>query len=74
MARLRAVVMIQPAGLAGSPADGHRLAASANASWTASSATSMSPKTRVRTATARPYSSRKTRSMSASAGESGFND
>ena len=56
MARLRAVVMIHPAGLGGSPADGHRLAASANASWTASSAMSMSPKTRVRTATARPYS------------------
>src|SRR5579859_623676 len=69
MARLRAVVMIHPAGLGGSPADGHRLAASANASWTASSAVSMSPKTRVRTATARPYSSRKTRSMSVRAGK-----
>src|SRR5580700_6151425 len=68
MARLRAVVMIHPAGLGGSPASGHRRAASANASWTASSAVSMSPKTRVRTATARPYSSRKTPSMSASAG------
>src|SRR5580700_2488586 len=68
MARLRAVVMIHPAGLGGSPASGHRRAASANASWTASSAVSMSPKTRVRTATARPYSSRKTPSMSASTG------
>src|SRR5580704_6968648 len=68
MARLRAVVMIHPAGLGGRPASGHRRAASANASWTASSAVSMSPKTRVRTATARPYSSRKTPSMSASAG------
>src|SRR5580704_11563638 len=68
IARLRAVVMIHPAGLGGNPASGHRRAASANASWTASSAVSMSPKTRVRTATARPYSSRKTPSMSASAG------
>src|SRR5580698_7460835 len=68
MARLRAVVMIHPAGLGGSPASGHRRAASANASWTASSAASMSPKTRVRTATARPYSSQKTRSISASPG------
>ena len=56
MARWRAVVMIHPAGLGGSPARGQRRAASANASWTASSAMSMSPKTRVRTATARPYS------------------
>ena len=32
MARLRAVVMIHPAGLGGSPADGHRLTASAKAS------------------------------------------
>ena len=65
MARLRAVVMIQPAGLGGSPSCGHRRVATAKASWTASSATSMSPKTRTRTATARPYSSRKTRSTSA---------
>jgi hypothetical protein len=35
MARFRAVVMIQPAGLGGSPVAGHRLAASANASWPA---------------------------------------
>ncbi len=62
--RLRAVVMIQPAGLGGSPLSGHRRTASVNASWTASSAASMSPKTPTSTATARPYSSRKTRSMS----------
>ena len=62
--RRRAVVMIQPAGLGGTPSCGQRLTASTNASWTASSAASMSPKTRTRTATARPYSSRKTRSMS----------
>ncbi len=38
MARLRAVVMIQPAGLGGRPLTGHRCAAAANASCTASSA------------------------------------
>src|SRR3954447_12000634 len=65
MARLRAVVMIQPAGLGGSPADGHRCNATMNASWTASSAMSMSPKMRTRLAAARPDSSRKTRSTSA---------
>ena len=65
MARLRAVVRIQPAGLGGGPVLGHRSRAVANASWTASSATSMSPNVRTRTATARPCSSRKTRSMSA---------
>src|SRR5215211_7920144 len=70
MALLRAVVMIQPAGLWGRPADGQRCTAAANASWTASSATSMSPKTPTRTATARPYSWRKTRSISA-AGRAG---
>src|SRR5215470_19057767 len=63
-ARLRAVVMIQPAGLGGSPAAGHRCTATVNASWTASSAMSMSPKWRARTATARPYSSRNTREIS----------
>ena len=68
MARLRAVVMIQPAGLGGSPAAGHRCTATANASWTASSAMSRSPKVRVRTATARPYSARKTSSISAADG------
>ncbi len=52
MARLRAVVMIHPAALVGSPVDGHRCTAVVNASWTASSAMSMSPKTRTRTATA----------------------
>ncbi len=63
-ARLRAVVMIQPAALAGGPADGQRCSATVKASWTASSATSMSPNRRTRTATARPYSSRNTRSTS----------
>ena len=55
----RAVVMIHPGGLGGRPLDGHRCKAAANASCTASSARSMSPKARVRTATARPYSRRK---------------
>src|SRR5438309_126296 len=56
--------MIQPAGRGGSPSAGHRCTAAVNASWTASSATSMSPNWRTRTATARPYSSRNTRSIS----------
>src|SRR3989454_8055747 len=59
MARLRAVVVIQPPGLGGSPPTGHLRRATANASCTASSATSMSPKTRIRAATDRPDSSRK---------------
>src|SRR5262245_45062598 len=56
--------MIHPAGLGGGPVSGQRSTAAVNASWTASSATSMSPKTRTRTATARPYSSRNTRPIS----------
>src|SRR5258708_1796884 len=64
MARLRAVVMIHPAGLGGFRVDAHRAPATANASWTASSARSMSPKALTRTATAPPYSSRNTRSIS----------
>src|ERR1700682_4521728 len=73
MARLRAVVMIHPAGLGGSPVEGHRSTAVVNASWTASSAMVMSRKTRTRTATARPYSSRKTRSI-AETGRTGVSD
>src|SRR3984885_6259163 len=57
--------MIQPAGLGGSPAVGHFWTATVNASWTDSSARSMSPKTRTRTATDLPYSSRNTRSIAA---------
>src|SRR5262245_21994034 len=64
IAWLRAVVMIHPAGLGGSPDRGQVRLAAANASWTASSAMSMLPKTRTRAATARPYSARKTRSIS----------
>src|SRR3984893_1421869 len=64
IARLRAVVMIQPAGLGGTPMDGQRCTATAKASWTASSARSMSPKTRRSTATARPYCSRNICSIS----------
>src|SRR5258706_11573956 len=56
--------MIHPVGLGGRPVDGHRCTAVVNASWTDSSAMPMSPKTRTRTATARPYSSRNTRSIS----------
>src|SRR5262245_49855937 len=62
MARLRAVVTIHAPGLGGSPSDGHLAAATANASWTASSAASMSPRKRIRVATHRPYSRRKTAS------------
>src|SRR5690606_27120598 len=65
IARRRAVVMIHPAGLGGTPSPGHRSTAVEKASCTASSARSISPRTRVSTATARPYSSRKTRPMSA---------
>jgi hypothetical protein len=60
MARLRAVVMIQPAGAGGMPSTGHRDSAVVNASCTASSASEMSPSPRTSTATARPYSRRKT--------------
>src|SRR5687768_10897342 len=56
--------MIHPAGLGGSPVEGQRSRATTKASWTASSARSMSPKKRTRLATARPDSERKTRSIS----------
>src|SRR5512132_3502616 len=65
MARLRAVVVIQPPGLGGRPSAGHLSRATANASWTASSARSMSPTTRIRVATDRPDSWRKIRPTSA---------
>ena len=66
MARFRAVVVIQPPGFGGRPAMGHFRRARAKASWTASSARSMSPKMRIRVATDRPDSSRKIRPISAS--------
>src|SRR6266511_1278229 len=66
IARWRAVVVIQPPGLGGRPAAGHLRRATANASCTASSAMSMSPKIRIRAATDRPDSSRKIRPISAS--------
>src|SRR3546814_20104069 len=59
MARLRAVVVIQPPGLGGTPSVGQRSAAMANASATASSARSMSPRTRIKVAVQRPASQRK---------------
>src|SRR3984957_12221746 len=62
MARLRAVVTSQPAGLAGSPSRGQRSAVMANASAAASSASSMSPRTPTRVASTRPHWSRKTSS------------
>src|SRR5439155_27113132 len=66
MARLRAVVVIQPPGLGGRPSRAHVRSATANASWTASSARSMSAKARIRAAIARPDSSRKIRPTAAS--------
>ena len=65
IARFRAVVTIQAPGVRGTPSRGQRSSAVANASCTASSASSRSPRTRVRIATALPHSSRKTRSTSA---------
>src|SRR6266436_2393298 len=62
MARLRAVVTIHAPGLGGWPSDGHLATATVNASWTASSAASISPRKRIRVATQRPYSRRKTAS------------
>src|SRR3954467_400935 len=59
MARFRAGVVIQPPGLGGTPRDGHCSAARANAPATASSARSMSPRTRIRVAVQRPTSRRK---------------
>src|SRR4051794_33365974 len=64
MARLRAVVVIHAPGLGGRPDSGQRRRAVTNASWTASSARSMSPRRRIRVATQRPYSSRNTRAIS----------
>src|SRR5215217_9628999 len=65
MALLRAVVVIQAPGRSGTPATGQRSTATRKASWTASSARSKSPRTRMRVATACPDSSRNTRSTSA---------
>src|SRR3954453_21884508 len=59
MARLRAVVVIQPPGFGGTPRSGHWAAAMAKASATASSARSMSPRMRMRVAVQRPASRRK---------------
>lgn len=67
MARLRAVVVIQAPGLSGMPRSGHVSRAAANASWTASSASSKSPRTRMRVATARPCSRRNRRSTTSRA-------
>src|SRR6201986_1411202 len=62
MSRWRAVVTIHAPGLGGWPSDGHLATARVKASWTASSAASMSPRKRIRVATQRPYSRRKTAS------------
>src|SRR5215212_3072933 len=65
IAAFRAVVVIHAPGFRGTPWVGQTSTARANASWTASSARSKSPRTRIRVATARPDSSRKTRSAAA---------
>ena len=67
IALFRAVVVIHAPGLRGSPRSGQTSSATRNASWTASSARSKSPRTRMSAATARPDSSRNRRST-ASAG------
>src|SRR5215218_626446 len=59
MARLRAVVVIQPPGFGGIPVTGQRSAAMVNASATASSARSTSPRMRIKVAVHRPASCRK---------------
>src|SRR5918993_3752450 len=64
MAWLRAAVVIQPPGLGGTPSRGHLPRATAKASWTASSARSMSPNAWIRAASDRPDSSRKIRPTS----------
>src|SRR4029450_10095227 len=63
-ARRRAVVVSQAPGLSGVPSRVQRSAATANASWVASSARSKSPKSPTRVARTRPHSSRKTWSIS----------
>jgi hypothetical protein len=55
-----------PSRVGGRPSTGHLRKATVNASCTASSAASISAKTRVKTATERPYSSRKMRPIAAS--------
>ena len=70
MARLRAVVVIHAPGLSGMPRVGHVSRAVMNASWTASSARSKSPRTRMSVATARPCSSRNRRSTTSWAARS----
>src|SRR5213593_1019285 len=59
IALCRAVDTSQATGFAGVPAPGHRSIAVANASWSASSATSKSPSRRMRVARIRPCSARK---------------
>ena len=65
IARLRAVVVIHAPGLRGTPSLGQRSSATIQASWTASSARSKSPRTRMSDATARPDSRRNRRSIAA---------
>ena len=67
MARLPAVVVSQPPGLGGMPSARHFSSATTSASPAASSAMSRSPKRRASDATTRPNSSRKIRSIAASA-------
>ena len=59
------MVVVQARGFAGIPSPGHRAGATANASCSASSATSKSLKTLISVAMMRPDSSRKMRSAAA---------
>ena len=70
IARFRAAVTIHAPGLIGMPSRGQRSSAVAKASCTASSASSKSPRTRMRIETARLHSSRKTCSIDAGVGAS----
>src|SRR5438094_9927352 len=63
IALCRPVETSQLTGFAGVPAAGHCSSPAANASWSASSATSMSPSRRISVARIRPYSARKISSM-----------
>ena len=65
-ARLRAVVVSQAPGFAGTPSRGQRSSARANASCAHSSARSQSPVVRIRVATIRPHSSRNARATASS--------
>ena len=67
IALFRATRVIHAPGFAGTPSLGQRWRATTNASWTASSAASKSPRMRMRVATVRPDSCRNRRSTTPTA-------